>query len=651
MIFWNAGVLTEKGKALLTKVQAGTATMAITKAQTGSGQYDSSDDLEARTALKSPRQNLPINSKQVKDEFVLSLKIAITNKLANEELQQGYTIREIGIFANDPDEGEILYSIATAQTPDTLPAYDGHRVAVIYCEYMLKIGNTDNVTINTAGAFVVAEDLVWAQGSGLKSGIINGSSSTATGDYAVALNDGNDVEGNRAVAQGHGTKASGKNQMVMGKWNVEDTNDTYAAIIGGGTANNRRANIFTVNWDGDTWLAGDLAVAGDANITGDVHGKNGYFDNVYADNMEDGNGNKFVTDADVMTGATASAAGKKGLVPAPASAARKKYLRGDATWQNPIDDITVFTAATASSPGAKGLVPAPQAGDQGRFLAGDGEFHDIQFDFDAGVTGVKGSSESSYRTGQVNITKANIGLGNVDNTADANKNVAHAVSADSATTAQSATTATSATSATTAASATKASKDGNNQDIVSTYIKTININGKKITGTRGNGTTFDIGTTQDTTYSAATQTAQGLMSAADKKKLDGIATGATKVTVDSSLSTSSTNPVQNKLITAEVNKKAVVSVVRVSVPTSGWTQNSSTNAYEQSVTVSGLLTTDDKRTRVEMVGSTNVTTHANIEKAFGCINYVACNAAGKLYLRCDKSKPATTFSVDVVIVR
>lgn len=39
------------------------------------------------------------------------------------------------------------------------------------------------------------------------------------------------------------------------------------------------------------------------------------------------------------------------------------------------------------------------------------------------VTGVKGNSESTYRTGQVNITKGNIGLGNVDNTADANKNV------------------------------------------------------------------------------------------------------------------------------------------------------------------------------------------------------------------------------------
>lgn len=37
------------------------------------------------------------------------------------------------------------------------------------------------------------------------------------------------------------------------------------------------------------------------------------------------------------------------------------------------------------------------------------------------ITGVKGNSESSYRTGNVNITKANIGLGNVDNTTDVNK--------------------------------------------------------------------------------------------------------------------------------------------------------------------------------------------------------------------------------------
>ena len=42
------------------------------------------------------------------------------------------------------------------------------------------------------------------------------------------------------------------------------------------------------------------------------------------------------------------------------------------------------------------------------------------------VTGVKGEAEETYRTGQVTLTKANLGLGNVDNTSDMNKPVSTA---------------------------------------------------------------------------------------------------------------------------------------------------------------------------------------------------------------------------------
>ena len=54
----------------------------------------------------------------------------------------------------------------------------------------------------------------------------------------------------------------------------------------------------------------------------------------------------------------------------------------------------------------------------------------------------------------------------------------------------------------------------------------------------------------------ATQSANGLMSKADKAKLDGIAAGATKVTVDSVVSASSVNPVQNKAIKQYVDSRA-----------------------------------------------------------------------------------------------
>ena len=61
---------------------------------------------------------------------------------------------------------------------------------------------------------------------------------------------------------------------------------------------------------------------------------------------------------------------------------------------------------------------------------------------------------------------------------------------------------------------------------------------------------------KDTTYGNASASAAGLMTAADKKKLDGIAAGATKVAVDSALSATSTNPVQNKAVKAALDSKS-----------------------------------------------------------------------------------------------
>lgn len=58
----------------------------------------------------------------------------------------------------------------------------------------------------------------------------------------------------------------------------------------------------------------------------------------------------------------------------------------------------------------------------------------------------------------------------------------------------------------------------------------------------------------------ATTAANGLMSSTDKSKLDGIAEGANKITVDSTLSNTSTNPLQNKSIYTALQGKASTSV-------------------------------------------------------------------------------------------
>lgn len=73
-----------------------------------------------------------------------------------------------------------------------------------------------------------------------------------------------------------------------------------------------------------------------------------------------------------MRGATASAAGAAGYVPAPAAGAQLKFLRGDGTWQiTPNTTYGAFKGATASAAGTSGLVPAPAAGKDDCLLCGD----------------------------------------------------------------------------------------------------------------------------------------------------------------------------------------------------------------------------------------------------------------------------------------
>lgn len=95
----------------------------------------------------------------------------------------------------------------------------------------------------------------------------------------------------------------------------------------------------------------------------------------------DGNGKMYVnvpwTDTNTtytnMGAASASAAGKAGLVPAPAAGAQAQYLRGDGTWQTPPNTTySNMGGATSSAAGSAGLVPAPAAGKQASFLRGDG---------------------------------------------------------------------------------------------------------------------------------------------------------------------------------------------------------------------------------------------------------------------------------------
>ena len=95
----------------------------------------------------------------------------------------------------------------------------------------------------------------------------------------------------------------------------------------------------------------------------------------------------------------------------------------------------------------------------------------------------------------------------------------------------------------------KASKDSKDQIITETYIKDIKIEGQTVTVTKGDNTFFTESTQDNnTTYDIATTEKEGLLSKEDKIKLDSIESEANKIIIDSSLSSTSLNPVQNKVI-------------------------------------------------------------------------------------------------------
>lgn len=97
----------------------------------------------------------------------------------------------------------------------------------------------------------------------------SGDSSHAEGSYTTASGDGSHAEGGSTTAsgyyshaEGYNTKASSQNQHVQGKYNIEDTENKYAHIVGNGTNDSTRSNAHTLDWNGNAWFAGKLSQEG-----------------------------------------------------------------------------------------------------------------------------------------------------------------------------------------------------------------------------------------------------------------------------------------------------------------------------------------------------------------------------------------------------
>ncbi|MDR7318926.1 phage tail protein [Brevibacillus nitrificans] len=138
---FNATILTEKGLSLQMKAQMGIARLQFTRIGIGDGY--ASVPLETLDELVNELMSLPILEIKLTGEGQSQVKAAFSNT----GLASGIYVREIGLFANDPDVGEILYSVANAGSfADYLPAENGTEVIEEVINFITVIGSASDVT-------------------------------------------------------------------------------------------------------------------------------------------------------------------------------------------------------------------------------------------------------------------------------------------------------------------------------------------------------------------------------------------------------------------------------------------------------------------------------------------------------------------------
>ena len=143
-------VITNKGQALLAKMIAGSGNIEFTKISASSTAYTDAQ-LQGLTSLSNVKQTSLISKVTRTNEVAIKVEAAFTNT----ELTAGYYMKALGLYAVDPDAGEILYAVTRETSGNCyMPAYNGITVSGAYVQLVTTVGNAENVSLEVDQAAV-----------------------------------------------------------------------------------------------------------------------------------------------------------------------------------------------------------------------------------------------------------------------------------------------------------------------------------------------------------------------------------------------------------------------------------------------------------------------------------------------------------------
>ena len=153
MAEWSNATMTDVGADLQAKVNAGKTKLTFTKIKVGSG-VNATNPLALTDVISSKWETTNFVVKQ--EGKIVSVDTFITNT----GIHEAFRMSEIGLFAQDPDKGEILYAYLTDPEPDRMPAEGGSVVVSQELTIGMVFSNTGNVSLTVnMGALVTHEQL------------------------------------------------------------------------------------------------------------------------------------------------------------------------------------------------------------------------------------------------------------------------------------------------------------------------------------------------------------------------------------------------------------------------------------------------------------------------------------------------------------
>lgn len=137
-------VLTYSGRNVLAKALTG-KTLKFTRAWAGDGYLPENPDIPNMTHVVNPHIVMEIEEISI-PPHIGTAKVTVV--LSNKNLQAGFFLREIGLFAEDPDSlEEVLYGYCnSADTADFMPGYGGADTVYYRFDLTVIVDQAQNVT-------------------------------------------------------------------------------------------------------------------------------------------------------------------------------------------------------------------------------------------------------------------------------------------------------------------------------------------------------------------------------------------------------------------------------------------------------------------------------------------------------------------------